>query len=155
MFADNVESNWWYRVAIHKTIDEEMVTLRFEHPTQPGTLVGGWMERLEKLGQDIANNPVFDRSSLQTTELTKPIEGQEKKSPIIMTRKGLDRKITQEELELHNTEGQPWFVVDGEVYDGTAFLQKHPGGAESITLVAGTDASEDFMAIHSVVCTPS
>lgn len=36
-----------------------------------------------------------------------------------------------------------------QVYDGTAFLKDHPGGADSILLVAGTDATEEFNAIHS------
>ena len=30
------------------------------------------------------------------------------------------------------------------VYDGTGFLKDHPGGAESITLMAGEDATEDL-----------
>lgn len=68
-----------------------------------------------------------------------------------MTKPGVDRKITMLELEAHNTASEPWFVVQGEVYDGSGFLKKHPGGAESITLVAGEDATEDFMAIHSIV----
>lgn len=32
---------------------------------------------------------------------------------------------------------------------GSKFLKDHPGGAPSIELVAGEDATEDFMAIHS------
>jgi hypothetical protein len=36
-----------------------------------------------------------------------------------------------------------------QVYDGTPFLKDHPGGADSILLVAGTDATEEFNAIHS------
>jgi nitrate reductase (NAD(P)H) len=39
--------------------------------------------------------------------------------------------------------------IVAQVYEGTSFLAAHPGGGESITLVAGEDASEDFMAIHS------
>jgi nitrate reductase (NAD(P)H) len=35
------------------------------------------------------------------------------------------------------------------VYDATAYLNEHPGGPESVRLVAGQDATEDFMAIHS------
>jgi nitrate reductase (NAD(P)H) len=35
------------------------------------------------------------------------------------------------------------------VYDGTGYLADHPGGADSILLAAGEDATEDFMAIHS------
>jgi nitrate reductase (NAD(P)H) len=34
------------------------------------------------------------------------------------------------------------------VYDGTAFLEDHPGGATSITASAGLDVSEDFLAIR-------
>lgn len=40
-------------------------------------------------------------------------------------------------------------MVKGEVYDGTDYLEEHPGGASSIILVANEDATEDFMAIHS------
>lgn len=42
------------------------------------------------------------------------------------------------------------FAVHGEVYDATDYLDKHPGGPGSILLVAGDDATEDFMAIHSL-----
>ena len=35
------------------------------------------------------------------------------------------------------------------MYDASAYLSEHPGGADSILLVAGEDATEDFMAIHS------
>ena len=58
--------------------------------------------------------------------------------------------ITAKDLQEHANETNPWFVVNGHVYDGTSFLENHPGGGESITLVAGEDASEDFMAIHSM-----
>lgn len=40
--------------------------------------------------------------------------------------------------------------MNGEVYDGTGYLKVHPGGGDSILLMAGEDASEDFLAIHSV-----
>jgi cytochrome b involved in lipid metabolism len=35
------------------------------------------------------------------------------------------------------------------VYDATSFLKDHPGGGDSILLVAGTDATDEFDAIHS------
>jgi nitrate reductase (NAD(P)H) len=66
-----------------------------------------------------------------------------------MLKEGVNRTITMEELKEHSGPAQPWFVVAGEVYDGTGFLKDHPGGGDSITLVAGEDATEDFMAIHS------
>ena len=45
---------------------------------------------------------------------------------------------------------KPWFIINGEVYDGTGYLNEHPGGADSIWLASGEkDSSEDFFAIHS------
>jgi nitrate reductase (NAD(P)H) len=47
-------------------------------------------------------------------------------------------------------EKKPWFIVNGEVYDGAGYLDEHPGGADSIWLAAGErDSSGDFLAIHS------
>lgn len=36
-----------------------------------------------------------------------------------------------------------------QVYDATPFLEEHPGGPDSIVIVGGQDATEDFNAIHS------
>lgn len=110
------------------------------------------MERIKEEGGDILH-PQFTAPSAEDTEIVTLAKesAKVKKVAVVMTKDSVDRKITQEELEAHNKEEEPWFVVHGEVYDGTAFLKSHPGGAESITLVAGQDATEDFMAIHSIV----
>lgn len=52
-------------------------------------------------------------------------------------------------MEAHDTRESAWFIHSGKVYDGTKFLKEHPGGAESILMVAGQDATEEFDAIHS------
>lgn len=52
-------------------------------------------------------------------------------------------------MEKHDSRESVWFVHDGKVYDGTKFLKGHPGGAESILMVGGQDATEEFNAIHS------
>ena len=36
-----------------------------------------------------------------------------------------------------------------QVYDATPFLEAHPGGAESILISAGMDATDEFNSIHS------
>jgi nitrate reductase (NAD(P)H) len=53
------------------------------------------------------------------------------------------------QVEKHDSREDVWFVHDGKVYDGTKFLNTHPGGAESILMVGGQDATEEFNAIHS------
>jgi nitrate reductase (NAD(P)H) len=83
-----------------------------------------------------------------------------------MTRPEVSRKIAPEEVQAQD-KTKPWvrmrippkfvraswivsqFVVNGEVYDASSYLGEHPGGPDSIFLVAGEDATEDFMAIHS------
>ena len=109
------------------------------------------MQRLQDLGQDILNPTFTEPVAVEDLEILDLSKIKAKKVSIVMTQDGVDRKITQEELVAHNSPAEPWFVVDGEVYDGTGFMKQHPGGAESITIVAGEDASEDFMAIHSPV----
>lgn len=144
-------SNWWFRVAIHRSQNEAGNTvLRFEHPTMPGLQPGGWMQRLKDSGLDPAN-PAFHKKSSDEDQLAARARQAvaTQKPQIVMTKRGVDRKITLDELKAHNTGAEPWFVVEGEVYDGTPFLKDHPGGAESITLVAGEDATEDFLAVHS------
>ncbi|RAH64062.1 nitrate reductase NiaD [Aspergillus aculeatinus CBS 121060] len=131
-------NNPWFRVSITK----ENGMLFFEHPTDP-TGPGGWMERVKKAGGDLANGNWGERH-----------EGEEPAVPevekeINMKKEGMTRVIDLQEFKSNSSEEKPWFVVNGEVYDGTAFLEGHPGGAQSIISSAGLDVSEDFLAIHS------
>ncbi|CAE6437488.1 unnamed protein product [Rhizoctonia solani] len=138
-------NNWWFRIAIHRVESNNQVALRFEHPTLAGTAPGGWMQRMKEAGQSITNptfGPVQNSTNESPAKLSQPSEVISMKNPDIK------RIITVAELKAQPKE-QPWFVVDGEVYDGTDYLADHPGGADSIILAAAQDASEDFFAIHS------
>ncbi|CAE6358002.1 unnamed protein product [Rhizoctonia solani] len=138
-------NNWWFRIAIHRVEVENRTILRFEHPTLAGTASGGWMQRMKEAGQSITNptfGPIRIGANESSTALSEPAEMISMKNP------NVKRMITISELKAQPKE-QPWFVVDGEVYDGTSYLADHPGGADSIILTAGQDASEDFFAIHS------
>jgi nitrate reductase (NAD(P)H) len=133
-------NNPWYRVTISKEGDY----LRFEHPTQPALIPGGWMEKVKVRGGNLANGFWGEKMGGEGEE-----EGVvEPKKEVKMTKNGLDKRITIDELRKHDGDENPWFVVNGEVYDGTTFLEGHPGGATSIISAAGQDATDEFMAIR-------
>lgn len=133
-------NNPWYRV----TITREGESLLFEHPTQPALMPGGWMEKVKKRGGNLANGFWGEKMGGEGEEEVVVV----KKAEIKLTKDGIDRKITIAELREHDKDENPWFVVNGEVFDGTGFLEGHPGGATSLTGAAGQDASDEFMAIR-------
>jgi cytochrome b involved in lipid metabolism len=57
--------------------------------------------------------------------------------------------VLQEELSRHCHANDCWIAVHGNVYNVTAFLQEHPGGAQLILEHAGKDASAGFAAVHA------
>jgi len=139
-------NNPWYRVVIHNEGD----FLRFEHPTQPALMPGGWMERVKKEGGNLTNAFWGEKLSNESDSST----AEEPAKEIIMTNPKISREITLEELREHEGEHEPWFVVNGQVYDGTAFLEGHPGGASSIINAAAQDVSEEFLAIRTYSSLP-
>ena len=54
---------------------------------------------------------------------------------------GVKPCIPWEEIKRHNARNDMWIVVDGQIYDVTRWLRKHPGGARIIGHFAGEDAS--------------
>ncbi|KAJ6785971.1 hypothetical protein PWT90_09030 [Aphanocladium album] len=134
-------NNPWYRLVIHK----EDRFLRFEHPTQPALMPGGWMERVKNAGGNIANGFWGEK----TGQAEEEVEVRAPEKQISMVNSKVQRTISLAELEQHGGEEEPWFVVEGEVYDGTPYLDDHPGGATSIFAAAATDCTEEFLAIHS------
>jgi len=133
-------NNPWFRVVIHQDQDH----LRFEHPTQPALMPGGWMERVKKAGGNLINGQWGEKMEGEAEEP----EAEEAPKEIKMTSDKVKREITFEEFKANDNEKAPWFVVNGEVYDGTAFLKGHPGGAQSIISAAGLDSTDEFMAIR-------
>merc|ERR1711937_1052828 len=54
------------------------------------------------------------------------------------------------EVSKHNSEQDCWTIIDGKVYDLTAYMHDHPGGKACIVEYAGTDSSRAFdLAEHS------
>lgn len=138
-------NNHAFRVKVHTsiTVDGEHV-FRFEHPTQPGQLTGGWMTtaagkpdsagfgRLLEVQGDIQD----DVPASAPTEI-----------------KDIKKLFTIDEVATHNKEDDVWIIVKNKVYNCTEYLELHPGGIDSIMINAGGDATEDFVAIHSTKAT--
>lgn len=147
-------NNPWYRVVVH----HEGGKLWFEHPTQPALMAGGWMERIKKEGGDLSNGYWGERMPGEAEggggggggRIPPPQPVKE----IIMVNKHVDKEIGLEEVKKHDGETEPWFILDGEVYDGTKFLEGHPGGTTSIIGAAGQDVTEEFMAIRKKLLSP-
>ena len=135
---------------------------RAEHPTMPGQQPGGWMTAEAKLGKKHVQAPLqvdetpkdevlpTTTTTMKTTTVPEP-EVEDAAAPELDLSETIKaNKITRTELAKHSTETSCWIEVNGVVFDATEYLEEHPGGAESIKMLAGQDATEDFAAIHSV-----
>ena len=51
------------------------------------------------------------------------------------------KSVSLEELSRHNEKHDCWVAVHNKVWDVTEFLDEHPGGAESTTVLAQSSRS--------------
>ena len=147
----------------------------FEHPTLAGAQPGGWMQAMKEHPALTApgvftNDGTSSSSSVVSSSVVKTTDDEVAAAaalltsdpiadsklppppPLANTSISLDPSIpsfTLEEVEQHNSKDSAWIVVKDRVYDCTPFLKAHPGGAESILIMAGQEATEDFEAVHS------
>ena len=63
------------------------------------------------------------------------------KDPLGIGSKGGLRPITLEEVNQHNSKGDLWTVLNGNVYDLTMYLDYHPGGEKKLLMGAGDDCT--------------
>lgn len=138
-------NNQVFRVKVHLEKDAAGDHLfRFEHPTQPGQQTGGWMTRTSEKPVSAGYGKILDEQEVNQDDAGVTV------APV---RKDGVRTFTLEEVRKHNHEKDCWFIVKDRVYDATEYLDLHPGGIEAITINAGEDATEDFVAIHSIKAT--
>lgn len=106
------------------------------------------MERVKKAGGDLING-YWGENIIGGDEQEPVLEDETK---VKLTNDEVTATISLDDLREHDKYESPWFVLHGEVYDGTAYLKDHPGGAQSIISVAATDATDEFMAIRKSNC---
>ena len=156
-----------YRIKIHR----ENGMMWFEHPTQ-GSMPGGWMtDTAGQFNEKFAVEATPGKTGVAPlrpvaavwkgakadsvgaaagkTETSAAAVKPSKAGKLVQSTDEWLKGISMEEVKKHDNEKSAWFVVKGMVYDGTPYLQDHPGGASSILLAAGMEATEDFEAVHS------
>ena len=62
---------------------------------------------------------------------------------------GAAATYTLTDVEAHATPADCWTAINGTVYDVTAWIDQHPGGADRIILLCGTDGSASFNGNHA------
>ena len=64
------------------------------------------------------------------------------------------KEYTQEEIALHNKDGDCWLVIDGKVIDVSSYMADHPSGSDILKDESGTgiDVKNSFNgAFHSSI----
>lgn len=59
-----------------------------------------------------------------------------------------EKTFTMAEVAVHKDAKSCYTVVNGNVYDVTSFITKHPGGASKILSLCGKDGSDKFNNQH-------
>lgn len=62
--------------------------------------------------------------------------------------------LTMADVEMNDSEQSCWSVIDGQVYDLTDWISKHPGGASRIIQLCGTDGTGLFQGQHGGSAAP-
>ncbi|KAH6603735.1 hypothetical protein Trco_008510 [Trichoderma cornu-damae] len=134
--ATSMMNSWWFRIAVRR--EKSGKALRFEHPTLAGNANGGWMQRMKEAGADPRFPGFGFNNHFGTISSDSVIEESDKSQ-----RSGVE----VEENEMVNSSRTSVTITTAELAE---HADNHPGGDQSIRLVAGEDATEDFMAIHSL-----
>lgn len=99
--------------------------------------------------QDGSSNAVQVQSSSSSSaqqQQSKPAAAPTKKDAPAAKKE--QKHFTLDEVAKHNTEGDCWVAVNGQVLDVTQFADRHPGGKPALLLYAGKEASEEFNMLH-------
>eukprot|EP00970_Alexandrium_tamarense_P012975 scaffold3198_cov213-Alexandrium_tamarense.AAC.7 len=134
-------NNQVFRIKVHldKDVNGKHV-FRFEHPTKPGQQEGGWMTTLAGKPDSAGFGRLLEQG--QPAKEAAPAAAPAKTSG--------SKLIKMEEVRKHNKEEDVWIVVNNKQFP---FIHRNSGGADSILINAGEDATEDFVAIHSTKAT--
>jgi len=101
-----------------------------------------------------ASKPNADLSSLLVGPLSAAGASSGSSSSGALPGTGTTVALTSAEVQKHNTGTDCWSVIKGEVYDLTAYVKNHPGGANLIKAICGKDGSTSFASQHAGAAKP-
>lgn len=166
--TSGVGNNHYFKIRVNE-IGSDKVS--FDHPAEPGSLTGGWMGSISgghavlftktpKLTVDRARlefaNVAGEFNPLILPDATQSLSSMVSVSPVLQKQHYTPpppgaKLYRMREIEEHDSEEDAWILIKDRVYDVNRYISEghHPGGNASITMNAGTDATEDFEAVHS------
>jgi cytochrome b involved in lipid metabolism len=79
---------------------------------------------------------------------TKPVVTKPTTTTTTTTTSSTAKTFTIAQVATHNSEANCYSAINGNVYDLTAFITKHPGGDRNILRICGIDGSAAFDGQH-------
>lgn len=61
---------------------------------------------------------------------------------------------TKDDVAKHNSPDDAWTIFEGKVYDVTKYASYHPGGTDTIMMVAGKDSTALVCNEHALLLPP-
>lgn len=62
-----------------------------------------------------------------------------------------DTTYDMAEISAHNTPEDCWVIVEGNVYNMSTYIDRHPGGSHAIAVMCGFDATNAFLSMPDAV----
>jgi cytochrome b involved in lipid metabolism len=101
-----------------------------------------------------ASKPNADLSSLLVGPLSAAGASSGSSSSGALPGTGTTVALTSAEVQKHSSATDCWSVIKSEVYDLTAYVKDHPGGANLIKAICGKDGSTSFASQHAGAAKP-
>ena len=94
------------------------------------------------------NTETNETGTADQTTTTKPVVTKPTTTSTTTTTSPTAKTFTIAQVATHNSEADCYSAINGNVYDLTAFITKHPGGDRNILRICGIDGSAAFNGQH-------
>eukprot|EP00756_Hemistasia_phaeocysticola_P012084 Hpha_TRINITY_DN15171_c0_g1::TRINITY_DN15171_c0_g1_i1::g.130169::m.130169 len=108
----------------------------------------GFIEAIGGVHVNLIDRPA--RTGVKTVVSSGPSSGAKAAQSTVAAASAVKKggSFTWDEVKKHTSRESLWFVLDKKVYDVTAFLNSHPGGAKILMRQGGKDATRAFKIVN-------